>query len=441
MADTIYAVASGSVPSAIAVIRISGQQAAEIAVEMVGALPKERQSTLRTIVHPATGRILDRGIVLWFPGPHSYTGEDYLEFQVHGSRAVLGAISGVLSERSNVRLAEPGEFSMRALLNGKTDLASLEGLADLIQSETEFQRQQSIRVASGYLTNLVEGWRQSLISALAIVEASLDFVDEHDVPKETTSIVFGYVQSLIAQFKAAIADSRRAEIIRDGFMVAIVGPPNVGKSTLLNAIVRRDAAIVTDIPGTTRDAIEVRIALGGHEIRFVDTAGIRETDNLVEAEGIKRTLRALDEADLVLSLTNPRLDSSPIYFSIDLKERIFEVETKADLGASPGKAADFSISALTGNGVSELLDGVLARVRAATAGDELPLVTRVRHRRQIERALEDLESLSNLPSLSNQPELISEFLRSAIFSLDTLLGRVDVEDVLGEVFSRFCIGK
>lgn len=439
---------------------------------MTPARPKPRVAGGRRILHPKTGEVLDRGIVLWFPHPNSFTGEDVAELQLHGGRAVVAAVLEALGEVPGLRMAEAGEFARRAFDNGKIDLAQAEGLADLIDAETEGQRRQALRQASGALSSLYESWRTALIDASALVEAAIDFSDEGDVGARSFEQARGIVETLLAAIRHHLDDGHRGEILRDGFHVVLAGAPNVGKSSLLNALARRDAAIVSEEAGTTRDIIEVRLDLGGVPVIVSDTAGIRETSGTVEREGIRRTLARARDADLVIWMTDPAdPQHAPPEDLRDLADRTLLVLNKADqlapkpialaseggqlpLGfdnaAQPGTSGGvpggvllpddmLAISALTGAGISSLVARVGGIARERVGNLDEPAITQVRHRMMIETTARCLETFLHEPS--HQVEIRAEDLRASVSALGRITGRVDVEDVLGQVFGRFCIGK
>lgn len=429
--DTIFAVATGAPPSAIAVFRISGSRSRELLVAMAGRETTPGRLVLVGLKHPDTGDLLDRGLVAWFPRPSSYTGEDYLELHVHGGQAVLEAVAAALDSQHRARAAQPGEFSQRAFLNGKMDLGALEGLADLIAAQTEAQRRQSLAHAEGYLASRVKVWRRTLINLLARAEAILDFPDESDAPDLLQEDFFRSADVLASEFKDILSDNR-GEIVREGFRVAIIGAPNVGKSSLLNFLAKRPAAIVTDVPGTTRDVIEVLIDIEGSPIRFFDTAGLRPTSDPVEQEGIARAKEVAASSDLVLSLSCGGIDSVPVQSGAP----IMQVWTKADLSSSRG-GHDYVVSVATGRGLTDLLAGVAKRARTSIVAKDQPVITRLRHRRSLEQASYWLQMVG--PDIA--PEICAEYLRNSVASLDSLVGRVDTEEVLGDIFSQFCIGK
>ena len=424
--DTIFALASAQGRAGVAVVRLSGPDAFKICRSIAGDLPKNRSTAVRSL-KDQDGQVLDKALVLRFDGPRSFTGEDVIEFHLHGSVAVVQAVLRVLGDDGRARLAEPGEFTRRALENGKMDLAQVEGLADLIESETEAQRTQALRVVSGHFGALVEGWRSSLIRAASLIEATIDFADE-DVPVDVSDEVVALLENVRNELVSEIAGSRVAERIRTGFEVAIVGPPNAGKSTLLNALAGRDVAITSEIAGTTRDVIEVRMDLGGLPVTILDTAGLREGQDAIEAIGIARALSRAGQADLRVLLASERSFSG-----LELMDDDIVVAPKADQTGS-------GVSGLTGQGVPELLDAIkrVLSDRASLAG----LATHERHRIAMQSTKDTLEVV--LPLVESGPgyyDISSEELRSAIRSLEVLVGRIDVENLLDEIFSSFCLGK
>lgn len=438
--DTIYAVSSGAGRAGIAVVRISGPAATEVVGRMAPPLPKPRFAAFRRILHPETGEQLDEAIAIFFAGPRTETGEDMLELQIHGGRAVIGSVLGGLGLIPGCRPAEPGEFSRRAFEAGKIDLTKAEALADLVDAETDAQRRQALSQLGGALTDLYDGWRQEMISALALVEAAIDFSDEPDVASDAFEQARGVGARLSERIKAHLDDGHRGEIVRDGYRIVLAGPPNVGKSSLLNALARRDAAIVSEEAGTTRDVIEVRLDLGGIPVIVSDTAGLREPAGPIEREGIRRTLQTVRGADLMLWLMDARMpvrDLPPELGSTP----ILRVLNKADLGLAnvPGPG-DIAVSALTGEGLTELTKilAETAKARIETRAGS-PALTQARHRSHLEAALGSLEAFVTGPG--SDAELRAEDLRQAAASLGRITGRVDAEDVLGAIFGRFCVGK
>jgi tRNA modification GTPase len=444
--DTIVALASGAGPAAIAVIRISGPKTRELLDAFCGGAPEPRRVSLREIGPPEC-LLLDRGLVLWFPGPASFTGEDMAELHVHGSRAVIRAVNDALLTLPFTRLAEPGEFARRAFENGKLDLTEVEGLADLIAAETEAQARQALAQAEGSLRRLYEGWRSQLLSAQALIEAGLDFADEGDVATDVSVKAGAVVGELLESISRHLAD-RRGERLRDGVRIVIAGPPNAGKSSLLNALAKRDVAIVSEEAGTTRDVLEVHLDLGGIPVILTDTAGLREAEGKVEAEGIARALSRLDEADIVLWLVDatapawtPPLRGYPRKSAqMSANDPQITVLNKIDLAPDANGARDcIKISAKTGQGLDLLIDRLQAEATNATEqGAGSPLMTRARHRVELEGAR---AALQRFGGLSLSPELKAEELRIAARHLGRLTGRIDVEEVLGAIFAEFCIGK
>jgi tRNA modification GTPase len=486
---TICALSTAQGRAGIAVVRISGKAAlGTLEALCAGKAPAPRKAGLRALRDPRSGGILDRGLVLWFPGPASFTGEDMAELHLHGGRAVIAGVLDALGALG-LRLAEPGEFTRRAFENGKLDLTEAEGLADLINAETAAQRSQALLQSAGALRERYETWRASLLRAMAYVEASLDFSDEGDIAEGAFREALPGVRALAAELDGALADGRRGEILREGIRVAIVGAPNVGKSSLLNALAGREAAIVFDEPGTTRDIIEVALDLDGFPFVLHDTAGLRDTPSAVEQEGIRRALSAAADADVVIAMSNasaphpvllpasspwracveawphPRADAagegipelsaaeilaSPLPWGEGQGEgsdarikAVIAVLNKADLLPSQPDCGPGSIpiSAKTGEGLDALKAALVSFARENFGAAEAPLITRARHRQEIERARAALASFLASAEASDHPELAAEHLREAADALGRLTGRLDVEDVLGQIFSEFCIGK
>ena len=436
--ETIFALSSGSVPAGVAVVRVSGPGAAGVVKLYCGALPEPRRAVLRTL-RDADGSAIDQALVLWLPGPATFTGEDTAELHVHGSRAVLERLFGSLAEQPKFRPAGPGEFSRRAFHNGRLDLAELEGTADLIAAETEVQRRQALAVASGLLSRRAEDWRQRLITLRAEIEAHLDFSDEGDVEAEFPEDFWQKVRDFEAELGAALTDSKRGERVRHGFRVALLGRPNAGKSTLLNALARRDVAIVTPEPGTTRDVVEVSLDLRGYPVVIADTAGIRQAGSLAEQEGVRRAWAAAKQADLVLWLSEPRTWDDACeaveargYF----EDKLWTVASKSDLDPPGSPAGKIVISALTGAGLTELLER-LAEAAEQGMGPDGALIARERHR----RALADAASLLAQVHETQPLEIAADLLRSAGDAIGRISGRVDIEDVLDSLFREFCVGK
>lgn len=421
---------------------MSGIAAGETVKALTGTIPPPRQAHFCTISDPVNNEPVDKGLVLWFPGPNSFTGEDVAEFQVHGSPAVVGRLLTILSGCTGVRGAEPGEFSRRAFENGKLDLSAAEGLADLIEAETEAQRAQAFRQMEGVFSETCEEWAQSLRRCLAWLEAAIDFPDE-DLPEDLIEKVAPHVSGVSEGIDRWLAAPDRGRVIRDGFDVAIVGPPNVGKSTLLNALAQRDVAIVSETAGTTRDIIEVRLDLGGYPVVFADTAGLRDSAaaDPIEQEGIRRALERSSTADLVLFVSEPNRDVSWQSFFRDLRENDVSpvvVLNKCDIAnADEGSGDAIKISARTGVGIEGLLSFVEGRVRREYGVSEHPALTRSRHRAALEECSASLARALKAEGV----ELYAEDLRLALRAFDKLVGRTDVEDLLDLIFRDFCIGK
>lgn len=428
--DSIYALSSGAVPCGVAVIRISGPQAGEALTALCGALPEPRRAALRLLRRPGDGAVLDQALVLWFPGPGSETGEDMAELQVHGSRAVVQALLAVLAGLG-LRLARPGEFARRAFANGKLDLTAVEGLADLIAAETEVQLRQAVGQAGGALARRAEAWRESLVALRAEIEARLDFSDEGDVAEALPADFARRLAAVRGNMRTALADAGSGERVRDGFRVAIVGRPNAGKSSLLNALSKRDVAIVTEEAGTTRDVLEVPLDIGGYPVLLYDTAGLREAASVAETEGVRRARLAAENADLVLWLhdcTAPAETVPPVN-----ERAVWRIETKIDL--AKGLVAACGISVKNGAGLAALVER-LGEAAAGSLGSGSAVVTRQRHVEAIEDALAALDGIAGVGD-----EIAADLLRSASEAIGRLSGRVDVEDVLDRLFGEFCIGK
>lgn len=437
--DTIYALSSGRPPVAIAVIRISGPRAADALMRLAGRLPDPRQAALVRLRDPASGEVIDDALALFFPGPKSETGEDTAELQVHGGRAVIAAVFHALSQMEGLRPAEAGEFTRRSFENGKLDLTGVEGLADLIYADTEAQRRQALRHLQGLLGNRAENWRRRLIEAQALAEAGIDFSDEADVASDVLQRSVAAARELLREIGEALSDAKRGERLREGLVVAIAGPPNAGKSTLLNRIARREAAIVSPYAGTTRDVIEVHLDLDGYPVTLLDTAGIRETDDPVEREGVARARARAAAADLVLWVTDA--SETPALVPQPVAAEQWLVRNKIDIAkpdAATGAAADYRVSATTGEGMETLLAALTEFARNSMGALEPALVTRERQRHLLE---EVTASLSRAVAEAEREDVFAEELRMAARALGRLTGRVDVEDILDVIFRDFCIGK
>ena len=427
--DTIFALATAPGKAGVAVVRLSGTRVSVAADLLCGGLPSPRLASLR-VLKDGEGRRLDEALVLYFPEKASFTGEAVLELQLHGSVAVVNQVLRVLSDIEGLRLAEPGEFTRRALENGCMDLAQVEGLADLIEAETEAQRQQALRVLSGDLGKTAEVWRTDLIRAAALIEATIDFADE-DVPVDVTPEVNALLSETRKTLEREITGVSVAERIRTGFEVAILGAPNVGKSTLLNALAGREAAITSEIAGTTRDVIEVRMDLNGLPVTMLDTAGLRETDDVVEGLGIERARQRAEQADLRIYLIT---GEDAVDFALQDDDLI--VSSKSDLESGTGLA----ISAKTGAGISDLVAKVTSVLseRSARSG----VASRERHRIAMQLALANIDiAMAHFSKGETYYDLGADDLRSAVRALDSIVGRIDVENLLDEIFTSFCIGK
>ncbi|MBI1622141.1 tRNA uridine-5-carboxymethylaminomethyl(34) synthesis GTPase MnmE [Aquamicrobium zhengzhouense] len=432
--ETIYALSSGALPSGVAVIRISGPAVQNILRQMAVAVPAARSAALREL-RTKSGILLDHALVLYFQAPASFTGEDVAELQVHGGKATVAAILQELSTFDDTRLAEAGEFSRRAFLNGKMDLTAAEALSDLISAETELQRRLAIANADGKQRDLYQGWRRSLLNARALIEAELDFADEADVPGSVSDQVWSSVQALHQDILNHIDGYRAGEIVREGFRVVLAGRPNAGKSSLLNVLAKRDVAIVTDIPGTTRDLVEVTLDLSGLKIILTDTAGLRDTDDVVERIGVDRALEATRTADLILHLDDGT--GEPVKIDADCPD--LKIATKADIRHLAGSTHDLAIAARTGAGVDELEEAIRKIAAEAAQPAEGVVPTRARQVSLLRRAASHLQVAAQSDALDL--ELRAEELRLAEYALGKIVGAVDSEELLGVIFSEFCIGK
>jgi tRNA modification GTPase len=444
--QTIFALSSGRPPSAIAVVRVSGSEAAAALASLVGKAPTPRMAT-RALLRDFQGQPIDDAVVLWFPGPASATGEDVAEFHVHGGRAVLAALFAALSRFEHVRAAEPGEFTRRGFENGKLDLTEAEGLDDLIHADTDRQRRQALRQLNGLLGDKARDWRMRIIEASALIEAGIDFSDEGDVSTELIAPARARIVALASEIEEVLAAQAKGERLRDGLVIAITGPPNVGKSTLMNQLARREVAIVSPYAGTTRDVIEVQLDLDGYPVTMIDTAGIRETDDPVEREGVRRARARAAEADLVLWLDdspNATLQheaGTPVWMvrnKIDLDIDHPDAKGSAKAGLWP-RETSFEISARRGDGVAELVSALVSFAQDYFGGDEGGLIARERQRKLLDQTASSLRR--SIAAIGQGEELAAEDLRSAAHALGRLLGRVDVEDILDVIFREFCIGK
>jgi tRNA modification GTPase len=449
--DTIFALSSGRPPAAIAVVRISGQRARAALEQLIGRVPQPRRASLARVRDPETGAIIDEGLALWFPAPNSETGEDMAELQVHGGRAVIAAVLAALAKLAGLRHAEAGEFTRRAFENGRMDLTAVEGLADLVAAETEAQRRQAYQHLKGLLGDRAETWRRRLIEALALVEAGIDFSDEEDVPKDMMARSLELIGPLAEEISKAGAG--QGERLREGLRVAIAGPPNAGKSTLFNRLARREAAIVSPFPGTTRDVLELHLDLGGYPVTVLDTAGIRETNDPVEREGVRRASEQAAGANLVLWVVDASASEWQTLqlpaIKVASESITWLVVNKIDLVAGEEQRRIESrfdrkeivnfVSSKTGAGLDELVNAI-ARHADSFFTPEPALVTRERQRAHLIETGLALQGAQHAAQ-DGREEIMAEQLRLATRALGKLLGRVDVEDVLDVIFRDFCIGK
>jgi tRNA modification GTPase len=451
VAATIFALSSGRPPAAIGVVRISGPRAGAALQALIGRVPEPRKAALAR-VRDKSGEVIDEALVLWFPAPNSETGEDVAELQLHGGHAVISAVLAALGEVEGCRFAEAGEFTRRAFENGKLDLTAVEGLADLIAAETSAQRRLAYRQLKGLIGDRAEDWRRRLVEALALVEARIDFSDEADVPEDLVRPALYAAQQLRSEIAASLADGGRGERLRDGLVVAIAGPPNAGKSTLLNRLARREAAIVSPHAGTTRDVIEVHLDVGGYPVTLLDTAGIRDSDEPVEQEGVRRARERAADADLVLWVADVSAnDGAVIERPKNLeKTTVWLLENKIDaidakslgLGLECKNEFEFMIriSADTGEGMEAVAAALRHFAVQQFAESESVLITRARHRQALSQTVASLDRALAHRNAATE-ELIAEDLRAASTTLGRLTGRVDVEDILDVIFRDFCIGK
>ena len=436
--DTVFALSSGAGMAGVAVIRISGPRVRDGLEAIAGRVPEPRRAVL-TSMRNGKGEVLDRGLVLFFEGPHSFTGEDCAELHVHGGQAVVAAMLASLSDLDGFRSAEPGEFTRRAFDNGKMDLTAVEGLADLIAAETEMQRRMALEQSSGSLSMLYTKWRKQLIRIRAMVEADFDFSDEEDVPGSVAQSIWPAVADLSRSIKDHLKAVHAGEIVRDGYRVVIVGAPNAGKSSLLNALARRDVAIVSEEQGTTRDVLEVRLDIGGYPVIVYDTAGLRETSGAVEMEGMRRAVATARAADLVLLLEDlSAAGKKPAIPDLDAPRLL--VGSKSDLSVPESdKDYDCLISVKEESGLADLLEILHAHVAEAAGSMVTTLPNRQRHREYLSACITSLDAA--IENDSDPLELRSENLRLASDALGRLTGQIDVEDLLDLIFSEFCIGK
>ena len=442
---TIYALSSGPGISGIAVVRVSGKETSKVIKQVTGEdLPAPRMATLRKFKKINTNELIDEGVIIWFPAPNSYTGEDLAEFHVHGSRAVVSALHSSISKIKNCRLAEPGEFTKIAFQNGKINLLKAESIADLVSSETEIQRKQAIKIMSGKSSDQFNSWREKLLKILSHIEAKIDFPDE-DLPKDILSEIQKTSDQVSSEIEKILDDQKVGERIREGFKIAIVGPINAGKSSLLNYLSKRDVAIVSEIAGTTRDVIETHLNLDGYPVVVSDTAGIRDSKNEIEKKGIKLALNRAEDADLKLVI----IDAKNVDFTGVLKDLVDEnailVVNKSDLlngklNEKLKKHDHILISIKNNSNLDKLILKIKSKLENKFLSHGDILITRERHRQHLEQCINHLQNFKNKNG-SEEFDKAAEDLRLATRHLGMIVGKVDVEEILGSIFNDFCIGK
>ena len=442
---TIYALSSGSGISGIAVIRVSGKSTAEVVKKITGAkLPTPRVATLTKFNKNGTKELIDEGVIIWFPAPNSYTGEDLAEFHVHGSRAVINAMHTSIEKIKNCRLAEPGEFTKKAFQNGKINLLKAESIADLISSETEIQRKQAIKIMSGKSSDKFNSWRKKLLKILSHIEAKIDFPDE-DLPNNIVKKIQKTSNDVMNEIKKTMNDQKVGERIREGFKIAIVGPSNAGKSSLLNYLSKRDAAIVSEIAGTTRDVIETHLNLDGYPVVLSDTAGIRESKNEIEKKGIKIALNRAEDADLkVVIVSIKNVDFSRVLKGLLTRNAILVVNKsdliKGKLNKKFKKYEHVLISIKKDLNLNKLISKIKSKLKNKFITSEDIIITRERHRQNLINCVQHLEKFQKKKSAQDFDKA-AEDLRLATRHLGMIVGKVDVEELLGSIFNDFCIGK
>jgi tRNA modification GTPase len=446
--ETIFALSSGAGRAGIAVYRLSGPLASEIVQTLCSGLPYPRRASLNGLRDPENAELIDRGLVIWTPGPNSFTGEDVAEFHIHGGLAVGARLADVLSRFPNCRPAEAGEFARRAFENGKLDLAEIEGIADLVDAETEFQRRQAVRQMAGAQSQLYESWRTQLLHALALVEAGIDFPEEDDLAShDFAGPVRGDISALVEEMSRHLDDQHRGERLRGGVQVVIAGPPNAGKSTLLNALSRRDAAIVSTVAGTTRDIIRVDLDLGGYPVTLIDTAGLRQSSDEIEQEGVRRAVSAIEQADIVLYLFDAQSPAERLPGEVTsvptcllIRSKYDEISKKSPGGIVGGKNSEsLDLSVHRDWNIDALETWLCDRAASLCGIGDGQGITRARHRDALQATWESLRAF--LDSKEQPAEISAENLRQSANHLGRITGRVDVEDLLDIVFSQLCIGK
>ena len=442
---TIYALSSGSGISGIAVIRVSGKKTADVIKQITGeGLPIPRMATLKKFNKNGSKELIDEGVIIWFPAPNSYTGEDLAEFHVHGSRAVINAMHETISKIKNCRLAEPGEFTKRAFQNGRLNLLKAESIADLISAETEIQRKQALKVMSGTSSAKFNSWRENILKILSHVEAKIDFPDE-DLPKNIIKEIQKTSNNVLQEIKKTLDDQKVGERIREGFKIAIVGPPNSGKSSLLNYLSKRDVAIVSEIAGTTRDVIETHLNLDGYPVIVSDTAGIRNSKNEIEKKGIKIALKRAEDADLRLVIISAKnIDFTSVLKGLLTKNAILVVNKsdliKRKLNKKFKKYEHVLISVKKDLNLNKLITKIKSKLKNKFIATKDILITRERHRQSLINCVKHLEKFQKKKSVQDFDKA-AEDLRLATRHLGMIVGKVDVEELLGSIFNDFCIGK
>ncbi len=440
--STIYALSSAAGRAGVSVIRISGPKTKHCVQALCQKLPKPRYASLQKIIDPSDHALIDQGLILWFPAPHSFTGEDCAEFQIHGGKAVIAKMLSCLSGFTNCRMAEAGEFARRAFDNGKLDLTQVEGLADLINADTEAQRKQAVKQSAGHLSFVYEAWRKKLIETMTLLTAAIDFSDEEDIASDILKTVKPNIVTLRSELKEHLDDGHRGEIIRDGYQVVLAGVPNVGKSSLLNALARRDAAIVSDEAGTTRDVIGVSLDLEGFPIIIMDTAGLRETESAVEKEGIRRTILQASDANMVIWLMDAKNPILQMPEPLENHDNVLRLYNKVDLLSDKEREnskGQLGISIKQNLGLSEVIKNIAQKAKSHLGTGDDSFISRHRYRQDLEQSLSHLDYF--LEHELDDVELRAEDLRLAANAIGRITGHIDVEDLLDLLFSEFCIGK